>query len=171
MPLRNLIQDRLNANDRQTINQALTTIADTLKGKTVQLTADEFQRYGSINEQAKLVVNKIKDLRDLNANFAAPEVDWAEFDRDYEARVFLEQTMSKIMMIHEALRGTKTLHDKDNYDDSLAMYQYLEYLSKRGVMGAEEAYEGVKQFFTKTSQPKKKMNDGNDDNGGDVGNG
>lgn len=63
MPLKDLLQNKLTAADITAINNALATIETALSGKTVNLTPEERKQFGSINEQNKLLVNKINDYR------------------------------------------------------------------------------------------------------------
>ena len=86
MPLKDLLQSQLTPANITAINAALGSIETNLSGKTVNLTPDERKKYGSINEQNKLLVNKVNDYRQSQPQFNSPQVDWTEFQNDLAAR-------------------------------------------------------------------------------------
>ncbi|TAH03860.1 MAG: hypothetical protein EAZ15_01525, partial [Sphingobacteriales bacterium] len=65
----------------------------------VNLTNEERQRYGSINEQNKLLVNKINDYRQSHPQLNSPQVDWTEFQADLNVRIALNSILSKLATI------------------------------------------------------------------------
>ena len=56
---------------------------------TVNLDPKERQRYGSINEDNKLLVNKVRDFATNQPDLRSPDVDWVEFELDYKSRVVI----------------------------------------------------------------------------------
>ncbi|WP_229048776.1 hypothetical protein [Chryseobacterium arthrosphaerae] len=60
MALDNLISVSFTTEELSKLDQALQTIGTVLSGKTINLTPEERQQYGSIAEQNKLFVNKVK---------------------------------------------------------------------------------------------------------------
>lgn len=87
--MKNLIKTELNETSRGKINGFITSLEAELAGKLVALTEDERVKYGSINEQNKLLVNKTRDYRANNPAMSSPDVDWDEFESDFQARAFL----------------------------------------------------------------------------------
>ena len=151
MPLKDLMQNKFTPADVTTIGTAVTAIENTLAGKTVNLKPEERKRYGSINEQNKLFVYKISDYHSTHAQHNSPQVDWAEFEKDFAIRKTLEGFISQLTTIVEQLNDTKILHDYDNYQQSLSQYNYIGYLSDENVAGIGAIKDDIAQFFTHTS--------------------
>ena len=147
MPLKDLMQNQLTAANLTAINAALAQLESSLLGKTVNLTPDERQRYGSINEQNKLLVNKTNDYRLSSPQFNAPQVDWTEFVSDFTTRATLEGFLQRLASIMEQISDTKILHDNDNYQQSLSQYSYISYLSTQNVPGTTSIKDDLSQFF------------------------
>jgi len=76
MPLKDLMQSPLTVALLLIINESLSAIEAVLAGKMVNLTPEERQRYGSINEVNKLFVNKIRELHISQPQFDSSKVDW-----------------------------------------------------------------------------------------------
>jgi hypothetical protein len=129
----------------------LTQLEQALVGKVIDLSAEDRQKYGSINEQNKLLVNKVADYRDSQPQHSAPEVDWAEFVADYDSRRFWEQASMRLASVVQQIDSTKILHDFDNYRDALADYDYTKYRAARNIPGAAEKETALKQFFPRTA--------------------
>lgn len=147
MPLKDLMQNQLTAANLAAINAALTQLESALLGKTVNLTPDERQRYGSINEQNKLLVNKTNDYRLSSPQFNSPQVDWTEFLSDFTTRATLEGFLQRLASILEQISDTKILHDNDNYQQALSQYSYISYLATQNVPGTTSIKDDLSQFF------------------------
>ena len=150
MPLKDLIQNQLTVADTDAIAKALTDIENAIKAKTVNLTPDERQKYGSINEQNKLFVNKVNDLHSSQPQFDSSKVDWPEFESDFAIRSNLEKIMLRMRSIVEQLDDTKILHDNDNYQQSLSQYSYISYLANENEPGITTLKEELAQFFPRS---------------------
>ena len=148
--MRNMIQTSLPANDRTTILDLITQLETILTGKLTALTEDERVRLGSINEQNKLLVNKVRDYRQNSPNLSSPDIDWTEFESDYQSRVFLESCANRLKSITYQMQSTKIMHDNDNYQDALGDYAYSQYKKGAGEPGFAEKVAEIKQFFPKT---------------------
>ena len=151
MPLKDLIQNQLTVADTDAIAKALTDIENAIKAKTVNLTPDERQKYGSINEQNKLFVNKVNDLHSSQPQFNSNKVNWPEFESDFAIRSSLENIMLRMKSIEEQLDDTKILHDNDNYQQSLSQYSYISYLANENEPGVTTLKEELAQFFNRTN--------------------
>ena len=68
--------------EKAAVNNAVTARETALATKLANLTAEERQQYGSVNEQNKLIINKVKDFRDSQPALSSPDVDW--LDRAHE---------------------------------------------------------------------------------------
>ncbi|WP_374459930.1 hypothetical protein [Chryseobacterium taeanense] len=92
-------------------------------------------------------------MRDYKANqpqLSAGDVNWDEFENDYQARVFLETKKEKLASLVYQMESTKILHDYDNYNDTLDDYAYSQYKKGREVIGFAEKVAELKQFFPRT---------------------
>ena len=147
MPLKDLIQNQLTAADENIINKALDDIQNAIISKTVNLTPDERQKYGSINEQNKLFVNKVNDVHSSHPQFDSSKVNWAEFASDFAIRSTLEKNISRLNSIAEQLDDTKILHDNDNYQQSLSQYSYISFLADQNEPGITTIKQELAQFF------------------------
>jgi hypothetical protein len=150
MPLKDLIQNQLTVADIDNIKRALDSIQATIAGKMINLTPDERKKYGSINEQHKLMVNKVNDVHISHPQFDSAKVDWAEFDNDFAIRSNLEKIISRLHSLAEQFDDTKILHDNDNYQQALDQYSYISYLSDQSEPGITTVKEDIAQFFNRT---------------------
>ena len=64
MPFTNFDSRHFTAAEKTTVNTALASLETALQTKLANLSAEERQQYGSVNEQNKLIINKVKDFRD-----------------------------------------------------------------------------------------------------------
>ena len=149
--MKNIIESQLSAADRTAIGASITEIETAIADKTGVLSDDERRRYGSINEQNKLVVNKALEYRKNQPALSLPNVDWAEFENDYETRAFLENCINRLNAIKYKLESTKIMHDYDNFQDALKDYGYSQYQLGAGEDDYAAKVDEFKQFFTKTS--------------------
>ncbi len=149
MPLNDLIQNQLTTADTDTIANALGNIEAAISQKMVNLTAEERQKYGSINEQNKLFVNKVNDVHNSQPQFDSSKVDWAEFANDFAIRQTLENIITRMKSIAEQLDDTKILHDNDNYQQALSQYSYISYLANENEPGVTTIKDEIAQFFNR----------------------
>ena len=157
-----MIETGMTAADRTVITDLITDLEVKTAGKFVALTEDERSKYGSVNEQNKLLVNKTHDYQANSPAMSSPDVDWAEFESDYQTRLFLENCIQRLESIAYQMRSTKILHDHDNYQDALNDYAYAQYKKGAGEAGYAEKAAEMKQFFPKS---KKVVPPGEGDNG------
>ena len=152
MPLTNLNCAHLTEAQVTAAQNALTELENALAIITVQLTPEDRQKYGSINEQNKLLVNKVKDFRQSNPNLSVSDVDWDEFDKDFASRNVFESLINRLNALVIKLQGAKILHDYDNYQAALDDYAYTTYRAATGADGYENKYNELKQFFGRTTK-------------------
>ena len=96
MAINNLNNVHLTAAQQDAINDAITALELALEMLTVALTPAERKSYGSVNEQNKLLVNKVSDFRNSSPQLSDPEIDWTEFGLDYSSRLFLENAYNTL---------------------------------------------------------------------------
>lgn len=164
--MKNIIESQFVEADHTAINGLITDLETAFSGKTGQLDADERTRYGSVNEQNKLVVNKAREYRENKPGLSAPNVDWTEFEKDYQARVFLENCINRLNALVHDLESTKIMHDYDNFQDALKDYGYSQYQNGAGEEGYSTKVDEFKQFFTKSKN--KPPGDGDGDGDGEI---
>jgi hypothetical protein len=150
--MNNVIQTKLTETDRNRIDDLLTQLEAVFSDKLIELSEEERLQYGSINEQNKLLVNKVRDYNQTNPALSTPDVNWTEFEADYQSRFFLETRASRLNNLINQIESTKILHDYDNYHDSLNDYAYSQYKKGAKVSGYAEKVNDLKQFFPRTGQ-------------------
>lgn len=151
MSITNLNNTHLTAAQLTDAQSALTQLETALQVINVNLTAEDRQKYGSINEQNKLFVNKIYDFNKNQPALSTSDVDWEEFDRDYTSRNNLEAIIARLDSLSTKLKNAKILHDYDNYQAALTDYAYTNYKAGTSSPGFETKLNETKQFFGKTS--------------------
>lgn len=159
--MKNLIITQLTAANRTAIDDLITQLETQFAGKLSALTEEDRIRYGSINEQNKLLVNKVRDYRQTNAGLSSPDIDWSEFETDYQARLFLESRAARLASLVYQMQSTKIMHDHDNYQDALDDYAYSQYKKGSGDPGFTEKVADIKQFFPKSGKSNKPPEDEN----------
>jgi len=132
------------------IQEALNTLKQVCEKYLVNLSADERQKYGRVNEQNKLFINKVNDMAITQPNLRSIDVDWEEFAKDYKSRVLYENTIIRLQSLLDRLKNAKTLHDYDNYQDALNDYAYTGFRAGSNAVGYEQKYKELKQFFRST---------------------
>ncbi|MFC4688469.1 hypothetical protein ACFO4P_16120 [Epilithonimonas pallida] len=147
MALENLISVEFTNAELTKLDDAISMIESVLLGKTINLTPEQRQQYGSIAEQNKLFVNKAKGYMEQYPQYVPPFLDKAEYDKDYEARQQMESRMQRLNSLTEQFSDTKILLDFDNYHNSLTFYRNVKYLSSENVPGTNVIYDDMKQFF------------------------
>ena len=155
MPFNDMILLHFDANERQNAMDLLSQLRALLAPKLVQISPEDRQRFGSIGEENKKLVNKVKDLIEDDPSNVPTEVDWAEFAADYQDRRFLEGVRTVMNGLLSEIESTKIMHDYDNYQDALTYYNYQTYRMNSGAQNAEGKVEQMKQFFNRTGTTKK----------------
>jgi hypothetical protein len=158
MPFENLSGSHFDNAEKAAVTAAIETIENAVSAKLKNLSPEERQKYGSINEQNKLIVNKIKDFHAMQPNLSSPDVDWTEFLKDYESREFIAATITKLQNLVDGLTNNKILHDFDNYQAALTDYDYAKYKLGTNKAGFESKVSEISQFFNRTGTTVSKTN-------------
>lgn len=151
MALTNLNNNHLTVANVTAAKTALTQLETALASINVNLTSEDRQKYGSINEQNKLFVNKVYDYNQNQSNLSTAQVAWAEFNNDYSSRLNMENLISRLESLTTKLKNAKTLHDYDNFQAALVDYAYTNFMAGTGAAGYETKQSELKQFFSKTT--------------------
>lgn len=151
MPFQDMINSHVTAAEQAQfdtlVDQAETLIQTYLRN----LSPEENSKVGSIDEKGKLVVNKVKDYRDSQPALSSGDVDWVEYNNDFNSRRFYELRALRLMALANAMLETKRLHDYDNYQNALIDYEYTKYKDRTSPgLGYDTKAEEIGQFF-KTS--------------------
>ena len=148
MPFTNFDRRHFATTEKPAVNNAVTAIETALATKFATVSAEERQQYGSVNEQNKLIINKVKDFRDSQPALSSPAVDWTEFANDFDTRTFIQATMQRLQSLLDGLNNAKILHDWDNYQASLTDYDYAKYKASTQAVGYQTKVSELAQFFT-----------------------
>ena len=150
MPFENLNANHFLPAEKTAVATNLAALEATLRPKIKNLSAEERQRYGSINELNKLIVNKAKDYKTSQPTLSSPDVDWVEFQNDFDSREFLQSTILRLQNMIDGLNNNKILHDFDNYQAALTDYDYSKYKASTKIAGFEHKVAEMGQFFNRT---------------------
>ncbi len=156
MPINDLIEKHFDATEKSNALIYLNQFRQVLQNKLAQLDPEERRRYGSVNEDNKQIINKVKLYHDSNPQTSSPDVDWVEFDADYEDRLFLELLAIEVRGLLYDIESTKMLHDHDNYQAALTDYAYSLYRSERGGAGAIAKFLELRKFFPRGQRSDEK---------------
>ena len=152
MPFTNFDARHFSATEKTAINTAVTSLETALIAKLANLTPEERQQYGSVNEQNKLIINKVKDYRDSQPALSSPDVDWVEFANDHDTRSYLQNLIQRLESLLDGLSNAKVLHDWDNYQASLSDYEFAKYKNGTNAVGYETKVNELKQFFNRSGE-------------------
>jgi hypothetical protein len=140
--------------EKTDILNALLILESKATPKLINMTKAERKKFGSINEQNKLFVNKVEDYQINQPLLRDPDVNWTEFVNDFKTREFCENVITRLKAVFIGLENKKIQHDNDNYSDALRDYGYSQYKSGTGAPGFDVKATELKQFFKKTPKPK-----------------
>ena len=147
MPITNLNNKHLTAEQLIAAQDALTNLESALVDIDFNLTSEDRKKYGSINEQNKLIVNKVNDYLVNQPQLASSEVEWEEFRKDFSSRANLEALIARLDNLSTKIKNAKILHDYDNYQAALTDYAYTAYKAGTSAPGYETKQNDLKQFF------------------------
>lgn len=151
MAFQDVIQLHFTLVEQTQFNTLMGQLEALLQPKLRNLSEEENQTYGTINEQNKLLVNKVLDYRNSQPALSSPDVDWTEFTADGSDRSFLGNGAMRLEALAKAVTETKRLHDYDNYQNSLLDYKYTQYKTEtQPGLGYDAKAAELKQFFPAT---------------------
>lgn len=139
--------------EKLAVNTALASIELAFSEKVANLSATERQQYGSVNEQNKLIINKVKGFNDSQSTLSSPDIVWSEFNDDFDTREFLQNAIQRLQSLMDGLGNAKILHDYDNYQAALTDYEYSKYKASTDATGFQTKVAELAQFFTGGSRP------------------
>ena len=154
MPFLNFDSRHFSAAEKTAIQEALAVLETALAPKLANLNPQERLQYGSVNEQNKGIINKVKDYRETQPNLSSPDVDWNEYLQDHDSRAFLQNQAERLTELVRGMENAKILHDWDNYQAALVDYNYTQYKNNSGATGYATKETELKQFFNRTGTTK-----------------
>jgi hypothetical protein len=158
MPLENLNGLHYTAAEKTAVGTSLAAIETALVAKFKNLSPEERSRFGSVQEQNKLIINKVKDFRNNQPALSSPDIDWLEFQNDVDSRDFIQATIARLESIAQSLNNNKIMHDYDCYQAALTDYDYSKYKTGTKVAGFETKVNELSQFFNRTGTTSKAEN-------------
>ncbi len=161
MGISNLNNKHLNGEQKESVKQVLQQLEELLSLLNVNLTPEDRNKYGRVNEQNKLFINKVHQFAEEQPALRSLDVEWDEFLRDYESREFLEMLIVRLNSLATRATNAKILHDYDNYQDALNDYAYTSFRAGSNAVGFEDKYNELKQFFGRNK--KKNVEDNSKD--------
>lgn len=160
MPIVNLSSVTFTDAEKAKMDAAIADQKTVMNGKSTNLSEKERKLYGSINEENKLVVQKIFQYLVSNPEILPSHVDKAELESDYSSRNNLEvwEDTTKITLTN--IENTKILLDYDVFQACMSIYRNVRYLAKEDVPGMAAIYNDLKQFFPggDTTSPETPVN-------------
>ncbi|MFA6278442.1 MAG: hypothetical protein WC622_16970 [Pedobacter sp.] len=147
MPFLNFDSRHFSVNEKNAVTAALTALETALAAKVANLSPEERKQFGSVNEQNKLVINKVKEYRDIQPALGCPDVDWVEFMNDFDTRAFLQGSIQRLQNLIDGMTNAKILHDWDNYQSALIDYDYAKFKFNANVPNYQNKVEELSQFF------------------------
>ncbi len=161
MGISNLNNTHLSEEQIVAVKKALTDLETALVTLDINLTPEERNKYGRVNEQNKLFINKVENFAKDQPNLRSFDVDWEEFFRDFQSREVLEMLITRLNSLATRATNAKILHDYDNYQDALNDYAYTSFRAGSNAVGFEDKHKELKQFFSRTK--KKDTENGTND--------
>jgi hypothetical protein len=139
--------------EKAAVDAALASLALAVSSKLANLSGTERQQYGSVNEQNKLIINKVKGFHDTQPALSSPDVDWVEFNNDFDTREYLQSAVLRLQSLIDGLGNAKILHDFDNYQASLTDYDFAKYKASTSAVGFQTKVAEIGQFFNSGPRP------------------
>lgn len=157
MPISNLNNDHFGQAEMDAINKGWNDILTVLTGKTRNLSPEERQKFGSVSEQNKLVVQKTLEYHTNQPHLDCPDVDYAEMTADWADRTFLAGFIARMTEADNICNNIRITHDYDAFKGAQTDYDFTKYkMTTAPGAGWESKYDDLLPFF--------KTNDGGGNN-------
>lgn len=132
------------------IRTSLAAVKTILAPKFVNLEPEDRQKFGSIKEQNKLIINKVKDYRDNMPNLSHTEINWVNYAKNAKTRSNYMMVVNLVQEILELCDDPRTLVDYNLFGDAQRDYKFTKFKAEEdggAASGFEAKYEDLKQFF------------------------
>jgi hypothetical protein len=147
MSFENLNSKHFMVNEMQAIAKMIITLESKLAPKFIKTASEERDKCASMDEQNMKFINNVEDYRSSQPHLCSPNVDWEEFQANFNSSSFLELVIARLQHMAEGLSANKIIHDSKNYQAALADYEYSESKACRYVEGFEEKADDLARFF------------------------
>ncbi len=148
MPISNLNNDHFSQAEMDSINKAWTDILAVLNGKSRNLTPEERQKFGSVSEENKLVVQKTLEYHSNQPHLDCPDVDYAETILDWADRSYIAGFIAKMAEAGNICNNIRITHDYDAYKAAQTDYKFTKYkMTTAPGAGWESKYDELLPFF------------------------
>lgn len=150
MPFQNLKTHHFIAAEKAQFTTLMNQLDGFIQPKLSNLSDEEMRKYKKLNNRQISFINKDRDYHKTQSALDSPDVDWVEFEQDYDDRTFLELAISRLRSLANAMEETKRLHDYDNYNNAKVDFEYSTYKSNTepGV-GYDTKVQELEQFFVR----------------------
>lgn len=138
----NLISVSFTQQELDDINQALTTIETVLQGKVINLTPEQRQLYGKLNNNTENWIDKVGDHMEQKPNLIPFYLNKQEFDRDRKTRNAMKPVLNRLASIVESVDDTSKLLSTDIYNAAIAYYRNIKLISMQNVAGTSSGRTG-----------------------------
>lgn len=133
-----------------TIRTSLAAVKTILAPKFINLEPEDRQKYGSIKEENKLIINKVKDYRDNMPALSHADINWVNYAKNVKTRTNYTMLVNLLKEIQELCDDPRTLVDYNLFGDASRDYKFTKYKAEEdggSTAGFEAKYEDLKQFF------------------------
>lgn len=148
MPITNLNSDHFTEEERNVIEKNWDSIMNIMRAKARNLSPDERSKYGSVNEENKLVVQKVLEYHRNQPHLDCPEVDYKELQDDWDDRMFLAGFVSRMLEATNIANNIRITHDYDAFQNARVDYNHAKYkMDTMPGAGFERKYRDLLYFF------------------------
>ena len=147
MSLKNLISVGYTQEEVDQINQHLAGIQEIIKVKVINLSPEERQQYGRINDRTENWIVKVDSHMKQRPELVPFYINKEEFDKDMEARNKMKPILNSIASLQESLDDTSKLLSHDIYNTAISYYRNIKIIAQQDVPGTTTIYEDLKSQF------------------------
>lgn len=147
MSVDNLITVKLNQQEIEQINEALSTIEQVIKDKVINLTPEERQQYGKLGDNTENWISKVDGYMKQKPELVPFYINKDEFKNDQDARKAILPILNRISSIQESFDDTAKLISSDVYNAALGFYRNIKLISQQNVPGTTSIYQDLASQF------------------------
>lgn len=143
----NRISIALSQADITEINEAVNTLAQKLQPILIALEATNKQMIAKIGDKSVPFVDKTVQYSQSNPEFLPAFIDAAEFKKDFDAFITLNNILRPLAQIAKNLDDTATLCGSEGVAAANAYYASVKQGVKMGVPNAKAIYDDLSQRY------------------------
>ena len=167
MPQLNVQVNLMPKSVSETIIVKLNELRDLILPYAKNLTGEERQQYGSIDERNKLMVEKVNDFHVRMPDLNSEDVDWKMYTERLRVRTAGEEIVMLCESIIEGITDTGKVIDYALMEDARVDYDWTRYKAKRTGAGGgyTKKYEELKQLMPNPTGTNGKEEENDDEDG------